>query len=174
MIHLITIASRIPLVINGYTGNPIPGYEEKTMSGLKSDTLIRGAAAFLTLAATSAFASPFVSSSHDPHATVYLGVAQTAKQIYPVEIRAVDGKLTNRVDMGALWVAPGEYSFDVKVSEVVNLANIPGLQTSAKFGQDTHTLKLNVEAGQAYYIGAKFDASGKWQPVVWKTETSSS
>jgi hypothetical protein len=147
--------------------------EEKTMSGLKSDTLIRGAAALLTLAATTALASPFVNSSHDPHATLYLGVAQTAKQIYPVEIRAVDGKLTDRVDMGALWVAPGDYDLDIKVSEVVNLANIPGLQTSAKFGQEKHTLKLSVAAGQAYYIGAKFDASGKWQPVVWKTETAS-
>jgi hypothetical protein len=143
------------------------------MSGFKIDTMIRGAAVILALAATSALASPFVSSSSDPHATVYLGVAQTAKQIYPVEIRAVDGKLTDRVDQGALWVTPGEYSFDVKVSEVVNLANIPGLQTSAKFGQEKHTLKLTVAAGQAYYIGAKFDASGKWQPVVWKTETAS-
>src|SRR5574337_1211482 len=32
-----------------------------------------------------------------------------------------------------------------------------------------HDLKLKLEAGKAYYIGAQFDNSGAWQPVVWKT-----
>lgn len=141
------------------------------MKVANSDVMIRAAGALLALALTSAVAAaPFVESARDPHATLYLSVSQTAKQIYPVEIRAVDGKLTNRTDEGALWITPGEYQLDLKVSDVVNLANLPGLQTSARFGEEDHTLKVTVTAGQAYFIGAKFDASGKWQPVVWKTE----
>lgn len=143
------------------------------MNPVKSDVTIRAAGALLALVLTSAAAAaPFVDSARDPHATLYLNVSQTARQIYPVEIRAVDGKLTNRTDEGALWITPGEYSLDLKVSEVVNPANLPGLQTSARFGEENHTLKLTVAAGQAYFIGAKFDAAGKWQPVVWKTEGS--
>jgi hypothetical protein len=131
-------------------------------------------AAVLAVAGAAAMAGPFLGSKSDPHATLYLNVDQRAKQTYPVEIWAVDGKLTNRVDQGVLWVTPGEYTFNIKVSRSVNLADVPGLQTSARFGQDEHKLKVSVEAGKGYYIGAKFDASGKWQPVVWKTEDTAS
>jgi hypothetical protein len=51
----------------------------------------------------------------------------------------------------------------------VNLADLPGLQRSARYGQEEHKLKVTVEAGKGYYIGAKFLASGKWKPEVWKT-----
>ncbi|MGH8372702.1 MAG: hypothetical protein ACRETO_08215 [Gammaproteobacteria bacterium] len=113
--------------------------------------------------------SPFLGSQSKPHGTLYLNVDQTAKQIYPVEIWAVDGKLTNRSDQGVLWTRPGEYAFDVRVARSVNLADLPGLQRSTRYGQTKHQLKLTVEAGKGYYIGAKFLASGKWEPVVWKT-----
>ena len=135
--------------------------------------LLCGTAVVLAIAGAAAMAGPFLGSKSDPHATLYLNVDQRAKQTYPVEIWAVDGKLTNRVDQGVLWVTPGEYTFDIKVSRKVNLADVPGLQTSARFGQDEHKLKVTVEAGKGYYLGAKFDASGKWQPVVWKTEDTS-
>jgi len=120
--------------------------------------------------ASAAADSPFLGSKSDPHGTLYLNVDQTAKQTYPVEIWSVDGKLTNRNDQGMLWVKPGDYTFSVKVSRAVNLANVPGLQTRAGYGLDQHDLKITVEAGKAYYIGAKFEASGKWTPVIWKTE----
>ncbi|MGH8398658.1 MAG: hypothetical protein ACRETA_10510 [Gammaproteobacteria bacterium] len=126
------------------------------------------AAVFATAAAAS---SPFVGSRSEPHAVLYMNVNQSAKQIWPVKIWAVDGQLTNRSDSGVLWIKPGKYTFDMKLGKV-NLADVPGLQTSASFGQEKHDLKIKVEAGKAYYIGAKFEASGKWQPVVWKTEDS--
>jgi hypothetical protein len=113
--------------------------------------------------------SPFLGSQSVPHATLYLNVDQTAKQIYPVEIWAVDGKLTNRSDQGVLWTKPGEYTFEIRVARSVDLANLPGLQRNTSYGQTEHKLKLTVEAGKGYYIGAKFLASGKWQPEVWKT-----
>jgi hypothetical protein len=99
-----------------------------------------------------------------------MNVDQTAKQTYPVQIWSVDGKLTNRNDQGVLWVKPGDYTFSIRVSRAVNLADVPGLQSRASYGQDEHDLKITVEQGKAYYIGAKFDASGKWAPVIWKTE----
>ena len=129
------------------------------------------AAAFLALVSVAGLAeSPFLGSSSDPHATLYLNVDLRAKQTYPVEIWSVDGQLTNRSNEGVLWVKPGDYSFSLKVSHAVNLSDIPGMQRKASYGLDAHDLKVSVEAGKAYYIGAKFDASGKWVPVVWKTE----
>lgn len=124
----------------------------------------------VSLAGLAAADSPFLGSKADPHGTLYLNVDQTAKQTYPVKIWQVDGKLTNRSDQGVLWVKPGDYDFTIKVSSSVNLANVPGLQTRAGNGPDQHDLKITVEPGKAYYIGAKFDAAGKWTPVIWKTE----
>lgn len=120
---------------------------------------------------TATAASPFVGSRSEPHGVLYLNVNQTAKQIWPVKIWAVDGELTNRSDQGVLWVKPGDYTFNIKLG-AVNIADVPGLSRNAAYGQKAHELKLNVQAGTAYYIGAKFAASGKWQPVVWKTEAA--
>lgn len=132
------------------------------------------AAALLATVSLASFAdSPFLGSKSDPHGTLYLNVDQTAKQIYPVSLWTVDGKQTNRADQGVLWIKPGEYTFTLKVARTVNLADIPGLQRNARYGLEEHPLKLTVEEGKAYYIGAKFDASGKWEPVVWKTENQS-
>lgn len=116
-------------------------------------------------------ASPFVGSRSEPHGVLYLNVNQTAKQIWPVKIWAVDGDLTNRSDQGVLWIKPGDYTFKVKLG-AVNMADVPGLSRRASYGQDVHDLKLSVQTGTAYYIGAKFAASGKWEPVVWKTEAA--
>ncbi|MDE2235433.1 MAG: hypothetical protein KGL13_04815 [Gammaproteobacteria bacterium] len=125
----------------------------------------------LLLVSTLAMAAPFVGSRNEPHAVLYLNENQTARQIWPVKIWAVDGKLTNRSNQGVLWVKPGEYSFDFKLGKV-NLADVPGLSRNAVYGQKTHVLKLKLEAGKAYYIGAKVLASGDWQPTVWKVEQS--
>jgi hypothetical protein len=125
----------------------------------------------LVLVCAQAMAAPFVGSRSEPHAVLYLNVNQTAKQIWPVKIWAVDGKLTNRSNQGVLWVKPGEYVFDFKF-DTVNLADVPGLSRNAAYGRISHNLKLKLEAGKAYYIGAKVMASGDWQPTVWKIEQS--
>ncbi|MGA9853363.1 MAG: hypothetical protein WBR15_10585 [Gammaproteobacteria bacterium] len=122
----------------------------------------------LAVVCAAAMASPFVGSRSEPHAVLYLNVNQRAKQIWPVKIWAVNGQLSNRSDQGVLWIKPGDYSFKVKLG-AVNMADVPGLERSTRYGQNVHDLKLSVEAGKAYYIGAKFTASGKWQPQVWKT-----
>ena len=126
--------------------------------------------ALVSVAGMAASDSPFLGSQGDPHGTLYLNVDQTAKQTFPVQVWTVDGKLTNRNDQGVLWVKPGDYTFGVKVAKSVNLADVPGMQRRAGYGQDQHDLKITVEQGKSYYIGAKFNASGKWEPVVWKTE----
>lgn len=128
--------------------------------------------AVLILAAVSvaAIASPFLGSRKGPHATLYLNVDQRAKEIYPVKMWMVDGKLSNRVDQGILWVTPGEYTFTFKMG-AVNQADAPGLVHGAASKRDQpHDLKIKLEAGRAYYIGGKLGASGTWEPVVWKTE----
>ena len=151
------------------------------------------AALLLVLVSAAGLASPFLGSKGDPHATLYLNVDQRAKQIYPVNIWAVDGQLTNRDDQGVLWVKPGEYTFTVKVAKDFNLtvnkpgairssepvrgtnmADAPGLQRDVRGNADQHDLKVTVEEGKAYYIGAKLGAGGKWEPVVWKTEDDKS
>ena len=120
--------------------------------------------------AVCASTSPFVASEKTQHATLYLNVDEHARQIWPVQIRAVDGVLTNRSNQGVLWVRPGVYTFTLRVSQAVNLADVPGLVHSAGHKHAAHELKLHVRAGKAYYIGAKFKASGVWKPVVWKVQ----
>lgn len=136
----------------------------------KSRVWIWCAAALLMLAAGIAHAGLGGGVMSGPHAKLYLDVDQRAKQIYPVEIWKIDGKLTNH--RGVMWIKPGDYTFSVKVSGKVNLADLPGLKSKPSLGPQEHTLTLKVEAGKAYYIGAKFDSAGDWQAVVWKTEKS--
>ena len=128
------------------------------------------AAGLLAAVSIAAMASPFLGSKSDPHGTLYLNVDQRAKQIYPVNIWMVDGKLTNRSDQGVLWVTPGDYTFTFKM-KAVNQADAPGLARDSGSQKDQpHELKVTVEAGKAYYIGGKLGGSGKWEPVVWQTE----
>ena len=134
----------------------------------KSKAVLGVLLALVSMAAIAA-ASPFLGSQSDPHGTLYLNVDQSARQIFPVKIWSVDGQLTNRSDQGMLWVKPGDYTFSVKLGKV-NMADVPGLQRGANYGLQEHDLKVTVEQGKAYYIGAKFSASGKWEPVIWKTE----
>lgn len=114
--------------------------------------------------------SPFVGSIKMEHATLYLNMDQRARQIWPVEIRAMDGVLSKRSNQGVLWIQPGTYTFTLRISQAVNLADVPGLARSAGYRHVEHELKLQVQTGKAYYIGAKFEASGVWKPVVWKTQ----
>ncbi|MGH7867033.1 MAG: hypothetical protein ACREP9_05205 [Candidatus Dormibacteraceae bacterium] len=136
---------------------------------LRSQAVLSVLLALASMAAIAA-TSPFLGSQGDPHGTLYLNVDQSAKQIFPVLIWSVDGKLTNRNDQGVLWVKPGDYTFSVKLDHPVNMADVPGLEHGINYGQQEHDLKVTVEHGKAYYIGAKFSASGKWEPVIWKTE----
>lgn len=139
---------------------------------MKTLTLVWLAGMVLAAMGTAAMAaSPFVGVRSEPHGVLYLNVDQRAKQVWPVKIWAVDGELTNRSNQGVLWIKPGDYTFKIKLG-AVNLADVPGLSRSASYGQKPHELKLSVQAGTAYFIGAKFAASGNWQPVVWKTEAA--
>ncbi|MGH8398657.1 MAG: hypothetical protein ACRETA_10505 [Gammaproteobacteria bacterium] len=81
----------------------------------------------------------------------------------------VDRKLTNRSDQMVVWMKPGSYTLSIKLTKVVNMDYTPGLTQKMPDAKQMHDLKLSVKAGKAYYIGAKFDTSGKWQPEVWKT-----
>ncbi len=132
--------------------------------------ILLGIAAILLFAALtiSASTSPFVGSIMTEHAALYLNIDQRAPQIWPVEIWAVGGVLSNRSNQGVLWIRPGVYTFTLRVSQAVNLADVPGLARSAGYSRTEHELKLQAQMGKAYYIGAKFEASGVWKPVVWK------
>ena len=156
---------------------------------IRSLAALTGAALLASVSLAGAADSPFLGSKSDTHGTLYLNVDKRASQIYPVNIWAVDGKLTNRDDQGVLWVKPGEYTFTFKVAkdynltvnkpgaiasqervQGVNMADAPGLQRDSANSSEDHVLKVTVEAGKAYYIGAKLGARGKWEPVIWKTE----
>jgi hypothetical protein len=143
--------------------------QEVAMKTKNRFTMILGALFAAVSMAAIAATSPFLGSQGDPHGTLYLNVDQSARQIFPVKIWSVDGQLTNRSDQGMLWVKPGNYTFSVKLGKV-NMADVPGLERGTSDGQQDHNLKVTVEQGKAYYIGAKFSAAGKWEPVVWKTE----
>jgi len=114
--------------------------------------------------------SPFTNSRSEPHAVLYLNYKMVPSRIYPVRIWMVDGKNTNRSDQPVVWMKPGEYNLTIKLTQVVNMDYIPGLKQKMPDTRQMRDLKLHVEAGKVYYLGAKFDASGAWQPVVWKSE----
>lgn len=116
-----------------------------------------------------AVSSAFVNSRSEPHAVLYLNYKMVPSQIYPVRIWMVDGTLTNRSDQGVVWMKPGDYTLRIKLTKIVNLDYVPGLKQKLPDARQMQDLKLDLQAGKAYYIGAKFDASGNWQPVVWKT-----
>ena len=116
-----------------------------------------------------AAATPFVNSRNEPHAVLYLDYKMASRQIYPVRIWMVDGKLTNRSNQNVVWMRPGSYTLTIKLTKIINMDYMPGLTQKLPDAKQMHNLKLNVEAGKAYYIGAKFTASGTWRPAVWKT-----
>lgn len=121
------------------------------------------------VSAGAAVSSPFVGSRSEPYAVLYLNYKMVPRQIYPVRIWMVDGKLTNRSDQNVVWMQPGEYQLTIKLPKVVDMAYMPGMAQKMPDAKQMHDLKLKLEAGKAYYIGAQFDNSGAWQPVVWKT-----
>lgn len=125
--------------------------------------------AAVCVVASAAVSSPFVGSRSEPHAVLYLNYKMVPRQIYPVRIWMVDGKLTNRSNQNVVWMRPGEYRLTIKLTKVVDMAYIPGMAQKMPDAKQMHDLKLKLEAGKAYYIGAQFDNSGAWQPVVWKT-----
>lgn len=128
-------------------------------------------AAVCTAISIAAAAAPFLGSRSDPHATLYLDVANRPQDIYLVKMWAVDGKLSNRTDQGVLWVMPGDYTFTFRLRSTSHMLDAPGLLHDAGQKQDQpHDLKVSLETGKSYYIGAKLAASGQWEPVVWKTE----
>lgn len=131
---------------------------------------LAGVLLITTGGAAFAAVSPFVSSHSEPHAVLYLNYKMVPSRIYPVRIWMVDGKITNRSDQPVVWMRSGDYDLQIKLTKVVNLADMPGLTQQLPDTKQMQNLKLSVEAGKAYYIGAKFDISGRWQPVVWKTE----
>lgn len=124
----------------------------------------------VTCGAAFAADAPFVNSRSEPHGVLYLNYKMVPRQIYPVRIWMVDGKLTNRSDQMVVWMKPGDYKLTIKLTKVVNMDYAPGLTTNKMDGAQMHDLNLKVEAGHAYYVGAKFDAKGSWEPVVWKSE----
>lgn len=138
----------------------------KTLLGaviLLAGAAIPGAAVANTL--------PFVDSRAVPHAVLYLNFDQIPQKIRAVRIWKIDGRLSNRFDRGVLWLRPGDYTFTVMLKKVMSLRYAPGLAGSSGYRQDAHRLQLKVEAGKAYYLGAKLETSGEWQPVVWKTSS---
>lgn len=116
--------------------------------------------------------SPFVNSRSEPHAVLYLNYKMVPKRIYPVRLWMVDGQLTNRSEQEVVWMKPGDYNVTIKLTKVINLDYIPGLKQRMSDAKQMHAIKLSLQAGHAYYLGAKFDASGAWQPVVWKSENT--
>ena len=112
----------------------------------------------LAVLCTAANASPpFVSSQSVAHAVLYLDYELVPQKIWPVRIWMIDGKLTNRSDQREVWIQPGKYSLNMKLTKVVNLAYVPGLIKKHPEMRQMHDLDITVEAGKAYYLVAKFE-----------------
>jgi len=116
-----------------------------------------------------AAAQSFLASQDEPHGIVITGVKQSGKLIFPVEIYRVNGQRINFRD-SSLPLKPGQYTLQAGRA-VINRDVTPGLRGDVS-RPDTSSIDIEVEAGQAYYLGLHAEGSraADWELVVWKTE----
>lgn len=139
---------------------------------MKAIRHLAGSVAGLLLGCAAVAAHPFASPS-EPHGLLVPDMQMTAQDIYPVEIVAIDGNLIPG-RKGPLWLKPGEYEFTVKLADKVDLNYVFGLRRESRIhGQNT--IKIRIEEGMRYYLGAKMEGRNPtWKVVLWKTEPAAS
>ncbi|HET8553054.1 MAG TPA: hypothetical protein VFM97_11340 [Gammaproteobacteria bacterium] len=124
---------------------------------------------FLATAAVPTLAgdTPFASAS-EPHATLLLNGSPKARGLYPVRVRAIDGRLTARENMPVLQMKPGQYKLQLRPVSIHHMENLPGMVAGHSPRQIQDTLTLTLKPGKTYYIAARIQKNGNWHPVVWK------
>lgn len=131
-------------------------------------------AAVLALMAPLASAASPIAGSGEPHGIVVTSVKRVAQQIYPVEIETL-GDHNLATPLRSLRVKPGTYEVYARLREPVDRGLAPGLKYNRQMDQDFDDppLRLTVEAGKTYYIGAKVKRPNEGLDlIVWKTEPS--
>lgn len=112
--------------------------------------------------------APFA-SANEPHAVVYLNGSPRAQDLYPVRVRSINGRLTVRENLPVLRLAPGTYKLQIRLETIKHMENLPGMVAGGTRHRTNDTLTLTVEPGMAYYLAARVQQNGNWQPVIWKT-----
>jgi hypothetical protein len=116
-------------------------------------------------------------ASSDPHGIVTTFTSDIPDKIYPAYIAVIDGKNVQSTSaVGGLAarkhtfrLAPGDHTLRI----VADLRDATGsLVTGPTYtprGELPGEIKLFVEAGRRYYLGARLTGSRRdeWEPVVW-------
>lgn len=124
----------------------------------------------LALVSASALADrPFTEPG--PDAAMIAGTpGKPANDIYPVSFVEIDGQ--NIPSRETFWLKPGKYELRVRpvISDIGGLRSISG---RIQEDPDRNVIELVVEAGKAYYIGARVDRTNRRQPyttVLYRVE----
>lgn len=159
------------------------GFFGERMSLVRSDLVkFRGGAVVLAAAGlvTGGCMEAKMLSSDDPHGVVTTFTSNIPEKIYPAYIAVIDGRNVQTTSaVGGLAgkkhtfrLSPGDHTIRV----VADLSQATGtLVTGTVYtprGEQPGEIKLFVEAGRRYYIGARLTGSRRdeWEPVVWAVQ----
>lgn len=107
-------------------------------------------------------------SLDEPHGVIRGDFSRKAEDIYPVQIRKVDGKEFPG-KRNVMYLKPGERTITafILADGLTSMDIRRGLRND-----EPQTLTLEVEDGKTYQVGAKLNRSGReqWTIVLWKVE----
>lgn len=116
-----------------------------------------------------ALADNVFAGANEPHGIVYLDGSPRAHDLYPVRVRYINGKLTSRENLPVLRLEPGTYKLGLRLVSISHMENLPGLIGANRgYQKVVQPVTLTVKPGHIYFIAARVQASGTWQPVIWK------
>lgn len=126
-------------------------------------------AALLLAACAMNGAGPFA-ASNKPHGTIRLNGIALSGRLLPVQLWSVDGqRLTAGHEEATFALDPGPHELTFRLPGAINRGHVPGPFAGREWQRTNDTLKLDVRAGETYYIAARSQGNGAWDAVVWKT-----
>jgi hypothetical protein len=94
------------------------------------------------------------------------------KDVYPVAILEVDGKLQPPPLRETLWLTPGKHTFKLAAKVQDGKTLLRGNNYNSRDKSKPGVLEIEVEAGKRYHLGAKLNGyrTSDWEPVVLRVE----
>lgn len=116
-------------------------------------------------------------SSDEPYGIVTTFTSDIPEKIYPAYIAVIDGdNVQSSSAVGGLAgrkhtfrLAPGDHTIRIVADLTQATGTLISGTTYTPRGEQPGEIKLFVEAGRRYYLGARLTGSRRdeWEPVVW-------
>jgi hypothetical protein len=125
----------------------------------------------VSLMAQSALAGPPTTSPGPGAGQIVGSPAAPARDLYPVEIVAIDGE--NILPREVLWLEPGKYEFTVSAT-IVDPQGQRSLRRNPRFEErGLNKIEVVVEAGKTYHLAVRYtgeDRRAPYSTVVHRVE----